>query len=211
MSFSLPFCMCSHCHVSLYVSIEGFFDGADVVAEAMASATPATAQGVPVETPIPSTKSGPVEEGAQIEGVNEPASIPTETPTPQKGVTPVTASQTKITSPATPLVISTSDPFEALSQAVKDDSSLVVIPSSIPSSATCGPNEDLSSDERYEEVLEDFDDKPTMKKRVSDSDEEDNDEHVAEATDTYSLHLLGFLSHLLSLPSLFFFSSYTSA
>ena len=46
------------------------------------------------------------------------------------------ASQTGSTSPTTSFVISTSDPFVALSQAMKDGSSLVVTPSSIPSSAT---------------------------------------------------------------------------
>ena len=44
-------------------------------------------------------------------------------------------------------------------------------PSSIPGFATYGPNADLSSKDS-EEVLEDSDDELTMKKRVSDSDEE---------------------------------------
>ena len=56
--------------------IEGFFDGADVVAEAMAPAAPAITQGVPVETPIPSTKPGLVKGGAQTEGVSELLSFP---------------------------------------------------------------------------------------------------------------------------------------
>ena len=62
--------------------MEGFFDGADVVVKVMASTTPATAQGVPAETPIPSTEPKHIEEGAQIERVNESASIPTKTTTP---------------------------------------------------------------------------------------------------------------------------------
>ena len=41
--------------------MEGFFDGAEVVVEAMAPVTPAAARGVLVETPIPSTKPRPVE------------------------------------------------------------------------------------------------------------------------------------------------------
>ena len=53
---------------------------------------------------------------------------------------------------------------------MKDGSSLVVTPSSIPSSATCGPDADLSSDEGSEEVLEYSNDEPTMKKRISDFD-----------------------------------------
>ena len=67
----------------------------------------------------------------------------------------------------------------ALSQAVKDDSSLVVTPSSIPSSATRGLNADLSFKES-EEVLKDPDDKPTMKKKVFDSEDEEGAEHEAE-------------------------------
>ena len=180
--------------------MEGFFDRVDVVAEAMASASIA-AQGAPTETPIPSAEPSPIKEDAQTERISESAFIPIETPTPQKGVTPAATSQTESASPSTPLVISTSDPFVALSQAVKDGYSLVVTPSSIPSSTTRGPDEDLSSDKGSEEVLEDFDDKPTMKKRVSDSDEKDCGEHETEVIGMYSLHLLGFLSH----PFSFFF------
>ena len=57
---------------------------------------------------------------------------------------------------------------------MKDGSSLVVTPSSIPSFATRGIDADLSSGEGSEEVLEDSEDEPFMKTRVSDSDE-DND------------------------------------
>ena len=114
--------------------MEGFFDGADIMVEPIAS-TPTAAQGVPAEAPIPSHKLGPIEESAQTERVGESASIPAKIPTPQKGVTSVGASQIRSASLATPLVISASDPFVALSQAVKDGSSLVVTPSSIPSFA----------------------------------------------------------------------------
>ena len=48
---------------------------------------------------------------------------------------------------------------------MKDVSSLVVTHASIPSSATRGPDVDLSFDEESEEVLEDFEDEPTIKKR----------------------------------------------
>ena len=48
--------------------MEGFFDGADVVVEAMAPATPAATWGVPVETPILSTEPGPVEGGCPDRG-----------------------------------------------------------------------------------------------------------------------------------------------
>ena len=95
--------------------MEGFFDGADVVAEAMASTTSTTAQGVPVETPILSTKSVPVDKGTHIERVSKLTPITTETLTPQKGVAPPVASQTEVASPATPPVISTGNLFVALS------------------------------------------------------------------------------------------------
>ena len=77
-------------------------------------------------------------EGTHTRKVSEATPIPTKTFTPQEVATPPATVQTEVASPVTPLVISTSDPFAVLSQAVKDGSSLVVTPSSIPSSATCG-------------------------------------------------------------------------
>ena len=77
---------------------------------------------------------------------------------------------------------------------MKDGSSLVVTPSSILSSVTHGPNADLSSNEGFKEVLEDSDNKPTMKKRISDSDDEEGDEHETEAKGMYSLTLVSFFS-----------------
>ena len=62
---------------------------------------------------------------------------------------------------------------------MKDGSSLVVTPSSISSSATRGPNAKLSS-EGSEDVLEDPNDEPTMKKKVFDSDEEESANHEVE-------------------------------
>ena len=67
---------------------------------------------------------------------------------------------------------------------MKDGSSLVVTPSSIPNSVTRGPDADLSS-EGSDEVLEDSDDEPTVKKRISDSNEKEGDEHEVEALSTY--------------------------
>ena len=184
--------------------MESFFDGADVVAEAMASIS-AAAQGAPTKTYIPSAEPSPTKEGAQTERISEFASIPTKTSTLQKGVTLMATSETESASPAMPLIISTSDSFAILSQAIKDRSSLVVTPSSIPSSAIREPDAYLSFNEGSKEVLEDSDDEPTMKKRVSDSDKEDSGEHETEAIGTYSLHLLGFPSHSLFSPSLLFF------
>ena len=88
----------------------------------------------------------------------------------------------------------------ALSQAVKDGSSLMVTPSSIPSSATHGPDADLSS-EGFEEVLKDSDDEHTVKKRIFDFIEKEGDEHEVEAIGTYSLIFVKFFLHPLSLPS----------
>ena len=76
---------------------------------------------------------------------------------------------------------------------MKDGSSLVVTPSSISSFITRGPGTNLSFDEGSEEVFEDSEDEPTMKKRVFDSDEEDSGEHETEAMGMYLLPLLGLL------------------
>ena len=81
---------------------------------------------------------------------------------------------------------------------MKDDSSLVVIPSSIPSSATRGPDVDLSS-KGSEDVLEDLDDEPVLKKRISNSNDEGS---VPPEAEFIGMCLSPFL--LLCLPSLFF-------
>ena len=100
---------------SIGTPIEGFFDGADVVFEATTPIPPIATQGVPVEVPIPSTKPVPIGEGTHMEGISKTALIPAETLTPQEGSVPPTVVQTEVASPATPLVISTSNPFVALS------------------------------------------------------------------------------------------------
>ena len=168
--------------LSLYITpqLRSFFDRADVVFGTTAFAA---AQGVSAEAPIPSTESVPIGEGTHTEAL-----------TPQEGVISPTTTQTEVASPATPLVISTSDPFATLSQAVNDSSSLVVTPSSIPSSTTCGPDADLSS-EGSEYVLEDPNDKPTKKKRIFYSNEE-------ESVDSETKHMG------MCLFSLFFFAKF---
>ena len=153
--------------------MEGFFDGANVVFGTPASTAPTAAQGVPIEAPIPSTRPIPIGKGTHTEKVSKATPIPTETLTPQEGVIPPSATQTEVASPTTPLIISTSDPFATLSQAVKDGSSLVVTPSSTLSSAMRGPKANLFS-EGSEDVLKDPNDEPTKKKRISDSDEEES-------------------------------------
>ena len=147
---------------SMGVPMEGFFDGVDVALTTPAPS--ASAHGVPTEAPIPHSDPVPREDGAHTERVSETTPIPAKTPAFPEGVIPV-AVQTEAASPILPLVISTSDPFTALSQAVKDGSSLVVTPSSIPSFATRGPDADLSSKE-FEDILEDPEDELFLKKRV---------------------------------------------
>ena len=77
---------------------------------------------------------------------------------------------------------------------VPQNSYLVVTPLSIPNSATRGPNADLSSDEGFEEVLENSKDEPVMKKRVSDSEEDGGGERETEAIGMRFLPLSDFLS-----------------
>ena len=60
--------------------MEGFFDGVDIVVEAMASVSIA-AQGAPTEAPIPPPKPVLVEESAYAKRVGESAPIPADTPT----------------------------------------------------------------------------------------------------------------------------------
>ena len=156
---------------SMGAPMGGFFDGANVVFATLASS--ATAHGVPIEATTFPTKPAPINEGTYTRKVSEATPVPAETLTPRKVATPPATVQTEVTSPVTPLVIFISDPFVVLSQAVNDGSSLVVTPSSIPSSATCGPDVDLSS-KGSEDVLEDPDDEPVSKKRISNSDEEEN-------------------------------------
>ena len=68
------------------IFMEGFFDRADVVAEAMATVALVATQGVPVETPILFAEPVSVDEGTHTKRVSEPAPIPTETLTPQRGL-----------------------------------------------------------------------------------------------------------------------------
>ena len=82
---------------------------------------------------------------------------------------------------------------------MKDGSSLVVTPSSIPSSTTRGPDTDLSS-EGSEDVFKGRNDEPTMKKKVFDSEEEESAEHKVEFMGMCLFILLSFL-----LPPFFFF------
>ena len=67
-----------------------------------------------------------------------------------------------------------------------------------PSSATRGLDVDLSF-EGFEDVLENLDDEPTMKKRVFDFEEEESVEHEAKFHGHMSTYLVQFL------PSSFYF------
>ena len=138
------------------IPMEGLFGGAEFAIPTIFTVT----HGVPFETSTSLTEPVPIDEGTHIGEVSEVTALPAETPSVQRGATPPAAIQIE-TTPVTPLVISTSDPFAALSQAVKDGSSLVVTPSSIPISATRGLDADLSSEES-EDILEDLDDEPAL-------------------------------------------------
>lgn len=100
-----------------------------------------------------------------------------------------------------PFLPHVSDPLIALSWAVKDGSFLVVTPSSIPNFATHEPNVDLSSDEGSKEILKDSKDEPVMKKRVSNSDEDDGGRHETEAMGMCLLPLLDLLFSLFFITS----------
>ena len=96
--------------------------------------------------------------------------------------------------------------------------SLVVIPSSILSSATQMHDVELAPNKGSEEILEDSDDEPTMKTRISNSEDASDEELNTEAMDisslpSTSLHFLLFLllyMHFLLgvFPSLPCMSSY---
>ena len=148
--------------------MEGFFGGVEFVAPA----TSASMHGVPVKTFTSPTEPVPIDEGTHTGEVSEVTPPLAETPLVQRGATPPAATQIE-TTPVTTLIISTGDPFAALSQAVKDGSSLVVTHSSIPISATRGPDVDLSSEES-EDILEDPNDEPVLGRRISKSEEEES-------------------------------------
>ena len=146
---------------------EDFFGGAEF-------ATPATSivtHGVPVETSTSLIELVPMDEGTYTGESSEVTAPYAEIPYIQMGATPPAATQFE-TTPVTSLIISTGDPFAALSQAVKDGSSLVVTPSSIPIFATRGPDAALSFEES-EEVLEDPDDELVLGRRIYESEEEE--------------------------------------
>ena len=100
------------------VPMEGFFDGVGVVFAT--PAPPIAAHKAPAKTPTPSAESVP-KEGTHIEGVDETTSLSAETPTPLERAISPTAVQTKTAPSILLLVISTSDPFAAISQAAKGE------------------------------------------------------------------------------------------
>ena len=152
---------------SMGMPMEGFFDGAEAV---LSTPAPLATHKAPAKTPTPSAESVP-REGTHVEGVGETTPLPAKRFAPSEGAIPSTVVQTKITPPILPLVISSSDPFADISQAAKGSASLVVTPSSILGSATCGPDLDLSS-EGSADIFEDPDDAPVLKRTISGSNEE---------------------------------------
>lgn len=125
-------------------------------------------------------------QGAPAKGVSETVPTLASTPVSQEKATPTTVVQTKAVFPVVPLIISTSDPFASLSQAVKDDSSLVVMPSSIPVCHTRSYHRLVLQGVRG--YSGGSDDEPAKKKRVSESKgEEESSGRVVEFMGTYSL------------------------
>ena len=149
------------------IPMEGLFGGAEFAIPTIFTVT----HGVPFETSTSLTEPVPIDEGTHIGEVSEVTALPAETPSVQRVATPPAAIQIE-TTPVTPLVISTDDPFAALSQAVKDGSFLVVTPPSIPISATRGLDAALSSEES-EDILEYLDDEPVLGRRIFESEEEE--------------------------------------
>ena len=180
------------------VPMEGFFDGAEAVLS-----TPAlpTAHKAPAKTPTPSVEPVP-RDGTHVEGVGETTPLPAKRFAPSEGATPSAVIQTKITPPILPLVISSSDPFTDISQAAKGSASLVVTPSSIPGSATRGPDLDLSS-EGSADIFEDPDDVPVLKRTISDSDEEGS---ASSEPDLMGMYLPSFSSPFFCICTSFAYS-----
>ena len=92
-------------------SMEGFLDGAEFAMPATSAAT----HGVSVETSTSPTEPIPIDEGTHTGEVSEVTAPPAETSSVQMGATPPAATQIE-TTPVTSLIISTGDPFAALSQ-----------------------------------------------------------------------------------------------
>ena len=84
---------------------------------------------------------------------------------------------------------------------MKDGSSLVVAPSSSPSSTTHGPNVDLSF-EGSKDILEDPDNEPVLKKRIFDSDDKKDAPPETEFIGMYLSPFFLFLAK--SIPPPFF-------
>lgn len=177
------------------VPMEGFFDRANAVFTTPAPST--TTHKAPTKTPTPFVELVP-RKGTYVEGVGETTPLPAKRPTSLEGAIPPTTVQTKITPSVLQLVISTSDPFAVISQAVKGGASLVITPSSIPGSATHGLDMDLSS-EGSDDILKDPDDASVLKKRISDSDEEGSASPELDFMGTFlpfSFFLVVFAFHL---------------
>ena len=77
--------------------MKGFFG----VAEFATPATSAVTHGVPIETSTSLTKSVPIDEGTHTREVNEVIAPPVETPSVQRGATPLAVTQIE-TTPVTP-------------------------------------------------------------------------------------------------------------
>nr|POF05223.1 hypothetical protein CFP56_56845 [Quercus suber] len=119
-------------------SMKGFFADAKMIANEMAAAIATAASDVSTKALTPSPKPVLAEKGAPVEEkIPEGPGLVTKgisvkVSTPPRGDASPTGAQTKESPLTTPPVISSSDPFTALSQEVRGGPSLVLTPSSIP-------------------------------------------------------------------------------
>ena len=77
--------------------MKGFFG----VAEFATPATSATTHGVPIETSTSLTELVPIDDGTHTGEASEATALPTETPSVQRGATPLAVTQIE-TTPVTP-------------------------------------------------------------------------------------------------------------
>ena len=149
------------------------------------------AEAVPIEEKASVEEEVPEGLGSTTGGTSVEATTPL-----KKGASPI-GGQPEGTPFSTPLpVISLDDQFTSLPYAVGGGPSLVVTLSSIPSFATKMLDIEMLPNEASDDVLEDSDDEPIVKTRVSDSEDLSIEEidAIVVGIDLLSLNLLVFLS-----------------
>nr|POF20837.1 hypothetical protein CFP56_14351 [Quercus suber] len=142
-------------------SIKGFFDGADLIAEDMASATVATTREVYVKALVPQSEPIFPKEDVSVKEkvIKEFFLVCAKFSTSSKGgVSPMVAQTKGVPIATPPPVVSANDPFATFSQVDRGGSSLVVTPSSIPTSTTQMLDMELSLNKGFNETPKDSDD-----------------------------------------------------